>query len=788
MPVSERVPRRVARVAVVVTGLALIQAVGPGMPSASPAGQSRAAEYGPSLPVVSSGQRPGPPLLYEPLPTVPELSVTAPFKAEPLLVSGTDAYRDGEYLYQDYLFDDHGANTTASAGVQPPAGDVRYPSAAHYAGNAADLVEFRVRPTGDALTYRITLNTVLRPDTAVVGIGIDRDLADFRPVAWPQEAGISSPGLDAFITARGTGGEVWLRGDDGVLGEAIPLPRGAVSMDLDTNQLTIRVPRRLPGMNPGTGSWRYVAGVGLWDGAHFVPVPPGQNATETTPASGSPLRGASAVFNLGFRFDEPQGVLGAPAHDTLPGHGHWFDEDQARALADGTTGRFFVDVDFTALAGGQSRWLHGPGRTQARIYPSSLPVPEGVHPSASPAFGGNLQPYLLHLPPASSRLPGLTLALHGNTASYTQYSAFSPNYLRQLGDDRNSLVLTPLGRDTRGAGTEREMFEAWRDVAHRFRFDPDRIALTGYSAGGYETYARAIKYPDLFGKAFAIVGCGRLGGDSGVSGVPSVSGDHTNYHPMAGNTRWVPFLLWNQAVDQLAPYWCIRLTQARFDELGLRSQLHTFLVGEHFTPALLDRWDGAADWLGDAQVTRDPARVDYAIAPVTWDAKAGRLTADHAYWVSGLRLREESARDETGTARGYLTAISRAFGEGDPITRRIVSVYPGPPSPATIDGTGWDGLRSEPRRNQLDVTLGNLRHATIDGLRARLDSHEPVTVRITSDGAATVTLSLPLPAGATITSPEDQPLASATLSREGAVFSVSVGSTVYVITPPGKGR
>ncbi|HEY7453858.1 MAG TPA: hypothetical protein VH683_04785, partial [Thermoleophilaceae bacterium] len=57
-----------------------------------------------SLPTVRSGERPGPPLLYSKAPRVPQLENRAPFRAPPLLVSGTDAYRRGEYLYQDYLY------------------------------------------------------------------------------------------------------------------------------------------------------------------------------------------------------------------------------------------------------------------------------------------------------------------------------------------------------------------------------------------------------------------------------------------------------------------------------------------------------------------------------------------------------------------------------------------------------------------------------------------------------------------------------------------------------------
>ena len=45
-------------------------------------------------PVAHAGVRPGPPLLYAKAPHVPQLENRAPFKAKPLLVSGTDAYRD----------------------------------------------------------------------------------------------------------------------------------------------------------------------------------------------------------------------------------------------------------------------------------------------------------------------------------------------------------------------------------------------------------------------------------------------------------------------------------------------------------------------------------------------------------------------------------------------------------------------------------------------------------------------------------------------------------------------
>src|SRR5580704_16894903 len=97
--------------------------------------------------------QPGPPLLYEPPAAAPQLE-NAPgsaWHASPLLVSGAGAYREGEYLYQGYVYDDHGAKEVAdpsnpitsnpedrSGGdlFSAPDGTYDYPSGPHYDENA----------------------------------------------------------------------------------------------------------------------------------------------------------------------------------------------------------------------------------------------------------------------------------------------------------------------------------------------------------------------------------------------------------------------------------------------------------------------------------------------------------------------------------------------------------------------------------------------------------------------------------------------------------------------------
>src|SRR5712691_154494 len=68
--------------------------------TAAAAATARARHSASGLPSVSSGPRPGPAILYAKPPRAPQLENTGVWKAPPILVSGADAYRDGEWLYQ----------------------------------------------------------------------------------------------------------------------------------------------------------------------------------------------------------------------------------------------------------------------------------------------------------------------------------------------------------------------------------------------------------------------------------------------------------------------------------------------------------------------------------------------------------------------------------------------------------------------------------------------------------------------------------------------------------------
>lgn len=761
-----------------------------------------------SLPSVASGERPGPRLLYDRPPEAPQLANRAPFRAKPLLVSGTDAYRGGEYLYQDYLFDDRGADTVEGPGGQrdsaanfsPTSGNVAYPTADGFGANAADLVELRIKPTRRAVLYRLTLNTVKADGTAIVGIGIDTDRRSGAPVSWPAGAGMSSPGLDRFITAWGTGGRAFRR--DPTSGRLVADPTADdldVSISRARNQMTIRVPRSV--MDPGRATWRYVAGVGLRSPSNaFQQVRQG-GPTATKPGSNDPSEGAPGIFNLAFRFDEPQTSRPSPQYEATPGIGNWFESKQARVLkrpaplAAPSTGNFRADVSFARLADGVRRDAHAPEPTQARIFSSSQDLPEGFR-DEFPAYGGRLQPYLVHVPPSDrpNRPRGLTFSLHSLGGTYTQYSVFNPTQLRRFGNERDNLVVTTLGRGADGwymDEGEVDFFEVWRDVAARFRLDPNRVALTGYSMGGYGSYRLGVLYPDLFGRAFTTVGPPARGG--WIPPAPPFDPEEgrktqdTNSNRLLENVRWVPYMNWVTLMDDLVPYAGPRAQQRRFDRLGLRGQLWTF-PGEHVTLAGLDEWEAAKRFLGSARVKRAPNRVNHALIPYTFRASLG-LVPDHAYWVSDLRARNRSASPGANPARAEIDARSLAFGQGDPRTAPVTSANGGVPAPSAVEGTRWTGIERRERRNALDVRLENLERTTIDGPRARLSGRRKLRVRIAADGPGTMRLDLQLPAGARARRIVGGPVPGggpeASIDRGGARFRVAGGVRTYVIEVAG---
>src|SRR4051794_19810044 len=689
--------------------------------------------------------RPGPDILYAAAPDAPQLRNAAPWRAEPILISGAGSYRDGEYVYQDFLYDDHGANGGQRDPNDPRSGDdtfsapngtYTYPIDPVYAQNAADLVELRVRPLADATAFRITLNTMLDPERVAATIAIGSSAA---PVPFPYGANVRAPAA-MFLTVHGTTAD--LRTATG----AARSPAPTVTVLKQSRQLDVRIPHAA--WNPGTGIVRLAAGVGLWDRAAARYLIPQRSATRTMPGGAGALPAPPAFFNVAFRFDEPYPDASSPA-GTASNPAWWRDQHQGDDLRAGDISRFHADVDFGKLAAGARDDSRVP-RTGPidRILASHFETRQGVDfnsqcGSSAGCQGelrGQLLPYALYVPKKTPARYGFTPLMHSLGANYNQYSA-SRNQ-SQFGErGQGHLIATPSGRGPDGwyyeyAGAE--VFEVWADVARHYPLDPALTSVAGYSMGGYGTYKLAAQYPDLFAKAQPTVGPPGLGVWVPPAD-PQPGGPQSNTFRMLPSLRNIPFLIWNAAADELVPYAGAREQANGFDRLGYRYEFDTFAPAEHLTLAVHDQYQPAADFLGDARVDRDPPHVTYVRNP-TMDFPGVETTADHAYWLSGISVRDGSGSAPLGT----VDARSQAFGAGDP--------KPGPTQngASTLSGGNlgslaytsqsktWGATPVTSHADVLDLTARNVGQVTVHPARAHLTC--AATLKVKTDGRVTVTL------------------------------------------------
>lgn len=753
---------------------------------------------GASLPVVSSGARPGPDVLYAPPPAAPQLEYRDPrFRAAPLLVCGTEAYQDGEYLYQDYLQDDWGADTNGVDGATAlNAGEMKYPTdLARYGGNAADLVEFRIAAAADSVAYRFTLNTLLQDNSTIIVLAYERDDdASTGSPTLPLDPGAEFqmfPGTDDVLTVWGAGATYsrwianqWVSTDV------------SINTDLEANQITVLVPRWLPDgttlSNPH-GAWKATLALGLYDSANHGWLRPNDVEDWTYPGDGNPLVQPSGIFNVGFRFKER--ITG---RDASPDFYQAQQLQVVPAIHQPNPMAFAHEINFGWLDERKSFSTVPTAGGQVRIFPSRLQVDldgngvpdEGRRLSTvpaqgvTPAFVGHLQSYYLYVPVQAPE--GLTLALHGADRHYHQDIGTSFAY--QLAELRNQLLAMPDARGPFGAyrnEAEVDVFEVYSDIAAHFNFPSDHVALSGLSMGGLGAYRLGTLYPDLFGNVYTMIappGEGAWIPPNYPVGDPRRPPRPGETYPLLAtpetlttfwleNARNVPFYNLAAIEDEIVPFIgpftqnlglpatasdALLLGELGdvttgveidgFAQLGYRFQFRAY-HGEHLTiPEVMDHHLAAVDFLGDSFVDRNTAHVTFAYVPATDDPTLG-MVHDHGYWVSALMLADLDRPTLLGgvpyPAKGVIDVFSHAFGRRD-VPNELVGPTEGHREPYSYvewERT-WDSTTIA-KANRLDVTLTNLSAVTIDLRRANIDLCQAITLSIDTDSSATLLLSGP---------------------------------------------
>ena len=478
-------------------------------------------------------------------------------------------------------------------------------------------------------------------------------------------------------------------------------------------------------------------GTGLWDPGAGTYLMPTAAASATQPGGAS--ENGEAIFNLAFRTHERVPVIYQPGIANTIAEGGvlvkedgswWRERDQADGLANGDVSQFSARIDFGKLLRGVTDNSAVPKTGDLdRIYATHFNLGQGIEynktcipngtANCTGRFLGQLQPYALYVPdkPVPAHGFGLVVSMHGLSANYNEF--LGSHEAEQMADrGSGSIFASPESRGPDGSYqsyAEADVFDMWNDVARHYHLNPPMADVTGYSMGGGGTYRLASKWPDLWARAFPIVG------------PPTSSGSFANF-------RNIPVMAWFGQNDELVGPELSEEAFANASGAGIRYDHWVFTPAGHITEGNNDEYAPAAAFLGAATVDRDPVHVTYYYDPSADDPVLG--PANHAYWLSAITLRSP------GSA-GKLDVRSLARGTGDspvePVQIGYHLLYGGShgPIPYQERTIGWGAAPAQPKADELVIDATNLSAVTIDASRAGVTC--AAKLAITSDGPLHVT-------------------------------------------------
>jgi len=717
----------------------------------------------------------------------PQLENAGIWKAEPTMVCHTSAYRSGEFLNQGCVYDDQGAQLVPTNWPEhaiTPA--YTYPSDAAYRGNAADIVEVRVKPLPDATAFRITYNSMVDPALVGTTIALGGSATTAHPA--PHGANTTMP-AELFVTVHGESGDI-VDAASGTTTSVTP----EVHVDVARRQLTVQVPHTA--FDPGTEVVRMAAAAGLWDAERDQFRLPQLLADEDTPG-GSVLTDLtpSAYFDVAFRYDEP---FDSP----------WRNDDQKVALAQGDISRFHADVDFAKLAAHANDDLSGTrmgvpttGHIE-RLYPTHFESAQGRRlpsdPNGPPVgaftqqhgpvdgfdgdevssqFGwvcrdecipdlpGRLQRYVAYVPeiarPAEGYAsllwtPGFAQTANDQVYDPGMFEAFPTKtkdlfhkFAERAGAPTVVIAVDGRGNDEWFYGESgASVIEALGDARRAFGLDPTRTVMSGFSSGAYGANKLSLQFPDLFSKAFICDGLNKAPSIPGLNGIFDVLPLDTGTQHEPGSTltpllpsrRNQPVVEWAGLPNSYIPYDIPRERAQAYIAGDYDFQFTTWIgaSSEHVVLCANGTWDVATRHLGDMRGVDDPFHVTYVRNPAMDDPQSG-LVGNHAYWVTGIETRSEDPTD-----LGTIDVVSQGFGLTEAPTQAVV-LGSGIQAGTTVPLNGYTTETRTPKppietasADRLVVTAENIGEITIDPRQAEVTC--AVELDVTTDGPMTVHL------------------------------------------------
>lgn len=624
--------------------------------------------------------------------------------APPTWISGTGRYAGGEWVWQDFVYDDGRA-----------------------AGNAADIVHVRVRLDEGVLRMQVTLNSLTDADSPVIGVGLGSATSRLR--AWPLGAGVSSR-WDALLTVTPTG--VLLTTDSD------PVAAGVPAVDTTANTVTFDVPLAWPG-----ASVVLSVGTGVWD-------------AQAPGWSGRPI-------DLAFNSHAQEGTR-SDFRDEAQATAIESGDVSAMSVAVDLERLESGAQDDPILAAGVYNRVF---RSRQALGEGFGPQPPDLSGAQPPLYRGLYQPYAVWVPHGydPQRPAPLTLVLHSLGQVHNQYDTW--DLYRDLGDDLGALAVTPLALGPAGWYWDEALvdtLEAWRDAEAHYSVDRDRVYATGYSMGGYATYRLATLLPGLIAGAVSWVGppAHALWAYPAEPVPNDARAQPGKTYDQLENLQHVPLMIVHGTNDELVPVSGVAHTAERLHELGYAHRFDLHAGRDHFSFAVLDDWTRERAWLDGRERPAAPARVRFKVRPASWatstlapDVRSRILDdlfavteelgarPDSAYWVRGVQV---SAGD--GEETGYVDLVSHAIARREPVTADVTGLHAG--SSPHVQRFATRRLAAGDLENVLAGTLTNVDELTVDlraaglemdGLIVDVDVDRPVRIHLV-DGDDRHTMSI----------------------------------------------
>lgn len=709
---------------------------------------------------------------------------------------GTSIYSRGEFVYQDYINDNWGADGGADK------------QRAEITGALEEL---------EPRTYRAEVVAQLEGEQAITGqcgsslpaqvcargnYGDIRD-TNIRRETDIEEVRVAADGDNAYVLVRTTAMTTSDR--TGVLamfdtnpGEANPGPVGlttradawvlaAGSSILDSNAITGATAATDKGIVGASNEYFNAVEISVplsqvnFDGTIRLAVATCYIEAGACKAI-KPAEAASDLMNVAFRPDEPARI--------------WMDSRQAFALYDGDIDRYLANVSVAGLLSGRTESFDVRPGYYERVYVTDSLVNREAENSGT-YFQGQFQHYGIYFPTSyrgSDTGPyRTTWWSHYRGGHAHDAAAWVPGLLRHFGEDQDNIVITPSARGTStwyvGRGME-DFLDVWDDSTSSFPIDENHVYMSGYSMGGYASWLLPTLMPDRFAGSSPQEGPATQGlfVAPGVVTAPQNGGDveAQNTYNILENARNVPYVIYNGNTDELVWITGVAAMHAKLTTLGYNNRLYQIDGGEHFAVAIFDQWDEAATYLNEFRRDPNPPRVTYRTWPAIEYATSTISTPglnlgyrfNSAYWVSDLEVRAVRYNGSKPDPRDWGTIDASTNGRGAEQTLGIPEAGVGVQG-TTYRMTGWRNLRSgwTPPTNTFSADLTNLRQARLDLKRMGISTGETAVGTISTDGTTDILLT-----GTWHGSPSVSFSSGGTFDYDGTTLTLHLGAGKNVVT------